>query len=114
MRTESVRLTKKQAELVAAMRAAVESGEWERIADPIGVGSLVIRWRQERATPTYLPACYWGSPTYSRLVFLTFMPGRPATVILGVSPAPWVGRQDSVISLKRAFEVLANPVKAVA
>lgn len=114
MRTESVRLTKKQAELVAAMRAAVESGEWERIADPIGVGSLVIRWRQERATPTDLPACYWGLPTYSRLVFLTFMPGRRATVILGASPAPWVGRRDSVISLKRAFEVLANPVKAVA
>lgn len=114
MRTASVRLTKKQAELVAAMRAAVESGEWERIADPIGVGSLVIRWKQERATPTDLPARYWGSPTYSRLVFLTFMPGRRATVILGVSPAPWVGRRDSVISLKRAFEVLANPVKAVA
>lgn len=45
-------------------------------------------------------------PTFNRHVSLTLAAGTP---ILGVARAPWVGGNQSYLTIKRAHEILADP-----
>lgn len=48
----------------------------------------------------------WG-PTADRHVFVTATSAQP---IIGVSRGPWTPRVDSMVSIRRALEILADPV----
>jgi len=51
----------------------------------------------------------WDGDTYDRHLFITIVgsvAGGKISVILGDARAPWVGRDDTSVSLKRAIEVL--------
>ncbi len=81
---------------------AAKSGVWEPIT-----GNTLRYSETDLPTPENLPENWWPEPTYSRHVFLTFIPG--SSVILGVASSPWTGRQDTSVTQKRAREILADP-----
>lgn len=100
-------LTKKQQELANAMIAASKAKQWT------AVNGYTIRYTEKCATPEWAQEDRgWGAgalypfPTYERHVFLSLVGGK---VILGVAHAPWTGRQDQYVTLKRAHAVLADP-----
>lgn len=95
-------MTPTQRRLIGSMRAATESGTWRRVPNSYG---YTIAWDSEERHPTHPGLVDWSGP-YRALVFLTLGAGKP---ILGVSPAPWVGRRDQHITYQRAFEVLTDP-----
>lgn len=106
-REVEVTLTPTGQRLLDAMRAALDSDTWKRVPDQY---ALCIRFDVEDVpTPETIPTRWWGAPTYSRHQFLTFLSRTP--IIWGVSGAPWVGRQDSRVSYRDAFEILADPEK---
>lgn len=107
----STKLTPKRQALLDAMKAAIDSGKWSRVPDSYG---YTIRYTEERETPDWAQkdrgwcaGALYPFPTYTACVFLTLVLG--GKVILGNGSAPWMGRRDQDITLKRAQEVLANP-----
>lgn len=74
-----------------------------------------VRWSQECDTPEWAANDhrYWGSPTYTRHVFVTLVGGaQNYRVLLRVCRCPWVGATDATVTLARALEVLADPEAA--
>jgi hypothetical protein len=72
-----------------------------------GIG-LTIRHTDEHEThPANLGQGFgrWPEPTFHSHVFITLVAGK---VILGYAPAPWMGRNDSEISLWLALAILAD------
>jgi hypothetical protein len=106
-------MTPTEQKLADLMRAKVAEGTWTVI------DGSTIRWMSEPMLPNprMLDAKgqiggWPGDSEFHRIVFLSFIPrSRPGTGarILGVARAPWVGRMDSPITFKRAFEALADP-----
>jgi hypothetical protein len=101
--------TKREA-IIAAMHELVAAGTWTAI------GGNTIRWSEVRDTPAWareerpLNRASWPEPTYTRHVFVTMY--RSGSPIVGVAPAPWVGRTDSHATLTRVAELLADPTSA--
>lgn len=101
-------MTKTQAALVAAMKAALDSGEWELYGR-----ANSIRFKETVPTPEALHGTgfgRWPHPEYDRLIFITIVTGKPWSIILRVCRAPWIDCIDRTITFKRAFAVLADPV----
>jgi hypothetical protein len=99
-------MTKTQTQLYARMRELVAEGTWDALPN---VG-ITVRWTRTVPTPGWAKdRRYWEADTYNRHVFLTL---QRSGVILGVSSAPWMGRRDSHVPYRRAFEVLDNPQAA--
>lgn len=99
-------MTKTQAALVAAMKAAIAEGTWAV------VNGQTIRFTETVDTPEIHRGTgfgRWPHPTYDRHVFLTVVPRKPWAIIFRETPAPWVGARDSTITFKRAFEILEDP-----
>lgn len=96
-------LTKTQQALLEEMKTALDEGTWERV--PAGSG-FTIRYTETRTTPEGIPQRWWPGETYDRHQFLTL---HHRGVIYGDAPAPWVGRNDSHITYKRAFAILRDP-----
>jgi hypothetical protein len=85
-----------------------ESG-WVAVPGPYG---LTIRYTRTHPTPDYHRGTRggrWDQDTYDDHVFVT-LAGRK--VLLGVAPAPWVGRQDSDCPLWLAEAILTDPTLA--
>lgn len=98
------RLTKSWRLLVEEVQEAATGDLWEPI------NHNTIRYAEwSLPTPEGIPSNWWPEETFSRFVFLTILPG--SAVILGVAPAPWVGRRDQVITQKRTREILNNPAQ---
>jgi hypothetical protein len=101
----------KREKIIATMRERVAAGTWTAI------DGNTIRW-SERDLPTpewaqrdgHLRRADWPAPTYDRHVFVTMH--RSGSPIVGVAPAPWVGRNDSYATLDRVAELLADPTSA--
>jgi hypothetical protein len=51
----------------------------------------------------------WPADEYESYVFVTVIPGKRTSVVLGTARAPWVRRRDQHISMTRAMEILARP-----
>lgn len=98
-------MTKTQAKMLDAMRAAIASGEW------VAVSGQTIRYTETLETPEGIPDRWWPGATYDRYVFVTLTLGG---MILGVARAPWVERTDQSVTYKRAFAVLADPASVFA
>jgi hypothetical protein len=96
-------LTRTQQALLDEMKAALHNGTWERVPNPYG---LTIRYTETHPTPSGIPHHWWPDATYERHQFLTL---QVSGVIFGNATAPWVGRNDSHITYKRAFEILRDP-----
>jgi hypothetical protein len=100
-------MTKTQTQLYARMRELVAQGTWDALPTNVGI---TVRWTRTVPTPGWAKdARRWPADTYNRLVFLTL---QRSGVILGISSAPWMRRQDSHIPYWRAFEILDNPQAA--
>jgi hypothetical protein len=102
-------MSKTREALRDALTDAIESGRWERIPSPVGI---TVRWSRTRPTPSWarLPGRHgWPADEYDSHVFITVIPGKRTSVVLGTSRAPWVRRRDQHISMTRAMEILANP-----
>ena len=100
-----MRLTKSWRLLIEAAQEAAAGELWEPIK------SDTLRYAEWGIpTPDGTPSNWWPFAEYDRFVFLTFFPG--SSIILGVSPAPWVGRQDREITQRLAKEILEDPTKA--
>lgn len=99
-------------EVIAAVRAGVESGTWT------AVDRQTIRYTEERPFPRDHPMRSWPSswggrppyrdwgPTFDRHLFVTVV-GK--SKILGVSGGPWTGRRDSPMTNTRTLEILKDP-----
>jgi len=100
-----MRLSKSWRSLIEAAQEAASGGLWAPVK------SNTIRYAEWGIpTPDGTPSNWWPFEEYDRFVFLTFFPG--SSIILGVSPAPWVGRQDREITQRLAREILEDPTKA--
>ncbi|MCI2423061.1 hypothetical protein MOQ72_37155 [Saccharopolyspora sp. K220] len=107
-----MKLTAQRQALRDAIIAAARDpeSEWE-----VANGNT-IRYTEVRDTPQAMrtwPDAYgytpYDRPTYERHVFLSWSVDKP---MLGVSHAPWTGRRDQFVTLKRAFEILDDPTSA--
>lgn len=96
-------LTKTQQALLDEMKAALDDGTWEHVPATYG---FTVRYTEIRRTPDAIPQHWWRHKTYERHQFLTL---HHSGVIFGDFTAPWVGRRDSRITYKRAFEILRDP-----
>lgn len=107
-----IQMTPKRRELFDLMVSKIGHG-WEFVP----TFGFTIRWDRELTTPEwaketgrYLPS--WNEPTYPQHVFLTLVSFK-SNPILGVSSSPWVSRQDTSITLKRALEILNDPAEVL-
>jgi len=109
--------TMTQRRLKEAIQTALDSGIWVRVPEAHG---YVIRYTErDLPTPDWArnPGIHgrfalWAGETYDRHVFISIIGGKSWSLILSVSRAPWARGSDSRITMKRAFDVLADP-KAV-
>lgn len=99
--------------VMAAMMAAQSAG-WARVD---GRPGLTIRWDRRAVTPAWarepfksLPPA-WDEPDYPQMVFITML-GPKSMPLLRIMHAPWVGATDQEITLRRALQVLGDPVTA--
>jgi hypothetical protein len=115
---EGVTLTTKQRQILDAMNAGIDSGQWTMIAT---APYITLRYMEsDLVTPDYarnpfqssvgtVPA-QWPFDSYSRCVFVNLITGKPWSLLLGVSPCPWVGTRDGQkITMAKALEILADP-----
>lgn len=102
--------TKRRLELFETMKAKADEGSWTHIPDHPG---YCIRWDRVQETPDWIrdrEAYKNWDPQYTQHVFIT-LATPDSSPLMSVHPAPWVtGRMGIDLTLKRAFEVLANPV----
>lgn len=103
-----MKLTKTGQRLLDAMKAALDSGTWERVP---GRPGLCIRFTEaDISMPDIMRrGAYAGFEKYDRHQFLTFLGSAP--VIWGVAAAPWTGRRDSSVTYQDAFAILTEPEK---
>lgn len=98
-------MTPTQKRLIETVRAELKAGRWT----PLEGGT--IRWMRELPTPADYPKAWWDGPTYHQILFLSVVAptGSRWSIILGRCASPAGGRTDSMITFKRAFEILAHP-----
>jgi hypothetical protein len=107
----------KRRELLEAINAAAkdEDSPWTALRpdNPI-IANIrrTIRYTDVQETPDYVRKdgwINWDRDTYPRFVFITFYAN---VVLLRVTHSPWVDTHEFEITLRRAFEVLADPTIA--
>ncbi len=99
---------------LADVTALLDQG-WEVLPKP-GMGRMVtIRRTTTHLTPDWARTGRygWDQDTYKRHTFLTFAFADTADVVRGQiihgdARAPWVGRSDSMVSQKRARELITE------
>jgi hypothetical protein len=115
----STKITPRRQALIDAMRAALDSGEWERIE---GRPGFSIRWDRWEPFPYHLADANgqigsWSplpedNGRYEQNVFVT-LATADSNPFLRVNRAPWIRSEDSGLTLTRAMAVLADPASAL-
>jgi len=113
------KITPRRQALIDAMRAALNSGEWERID---GRPGLCIRWDRWTPFPYHLADANgqlgsWSplpedDGQYKQNVFINLATAA-SNPSLRVNRAPWVRSEDTDLTLTRAFAVLADPASVL-
>ena len=111
-------ITPKRQALIDAMRAALDNG-WVRVE---GRPGLCIRWDRMVPFPYHLADSNgeigsWSplpedNGQYPQNVFITLV-SAASNPFQRANRAPWVRSEDSDLTLKRAFEVLADPASVL-